>query len=87
MNDTTPRANALVVELLRRKTPWQRLDMVCDMYAAARSFMETALEEQGLIAGTAEWKLAVLDRMYGAEISPRKRRALLARWRADDLAK
>jgi hypothetical protein len=61
--------------------------MVCDMYAAARSFMETALEAQGLIAGTAEWTLAVRDRRYGAEISPRKRHALLARWRADDLAK
>ncbi len=80
MNDTTPRAEALVLELLKKKTPAERLAMTGDMFAAARAFMEIGLRAEGLKEGTLAWKLAILDRTYGEEISQRLRQQLIARW-------
>ena len=84
MNDTSPRADALVLALLKRKTPTERFAMTCDMFAASRAFMESALAEQGLDRGSVEWKLAILDRTYGEEISPTHRRRLIERWSRSD---
>ncbi len=83
MNDTTPRAEALVLSLLKKKSPHERLAMMGDMFAAAQSFMHSALTEQGLIEGTLPWKLAILDRMYGTEISARLRQRIIERWSAE----
>lgn len=80
MNDTSPRAEALVLALLREKTPLERFAMTCDMFAAARVLMESALVEKGLERGSVEWKLAILDRTYGDEISSTHRRQLIERW-------
>lgn len=84
MNDTSPRVEALVLALLRKKTPEERFAMACDMFAASRAFMESALAEQGLERGSVEWKLAILDRTYGAEIAPAHRRRLIERWSGDE---
>lgn len=87
MNDTSPRAEALVLALLRAKTPLERFAMTCDMFNAARAFMESALVQQGLERGSVEWKLAILDRTYGDEISPAHRRQLVERWSRTEVAR
>jgi hypothetical protein len=84
MNDTSPKVDALVRELLLRKTPEERFRMVGEMFAATRAFMEMGLEAQGLKRGTAAWKLAILDRTYGDEISASQRARLIQRWTADE---
>lgn len=81
-SDTLPRAEALVRTLLMQRSGEERLMMAADMFSAARTLMEASLREEGLQPGTAEWKLRLLDRTYGDEISPAVRRRLLERWRA-----
>jgi hypothetical protein len=56
--------------------------MAADMFAASRTIMAASLRAEGLQPGTAEWNLRLLDRTYGAEISPAVRRRLLERWRS-----
>ena len=81
MNDTLPRAEALVRTLLLKRSGEERLKMAADMFAASRTIMAASLHAEGLQPGSAEWKLRLLDRTYGAEISPAVRRRLLERWR------
>jgi hypothetical protein len=82
MNDTLPRAEALVRTLLMRRSGEERLKMAGDMFSAARTLMEASLRAEGLQPGSVEWKLRLLDRTYGDEISPAVRRRLIERWRA-----
>ncbi len=82
MNDTSPRAEALVLRLLREKTPEERFLMMCGMWAASRAFMEAGLRAEGLVPDSVAWKVATLDRTYGSEISPKRRAQLIARWTA-----
>lgn len=82
MNDTLPRAEALVRTLLLRRSGEERLKMAADMFAASRALISASLRNEGLQPGSAEWKLRLLERTYGAEISPSVRRRLLERWSA-----
>lgn len=79
MNDAAPRTERLFIELAR-KTPAQRVAMGAQMFDAARALLEAALRKEGLTPGTLDWKLALLDRTYGSEISPRLRQRLIERW-------
>ena len=82
MNDTLPRAEQLMRTLLLRRSGEERLKMAGDMFAAARTIMAAALRAEGLEPGSVEWKLRLLDRTYGAEISPTARQRMIERWRA-----
>lgn len=84
MKDTLPRAEALVRALLLKRSGEERLKMAAGMFSAARALMSASLQAEGLKPGSAEWKLRVLERTYGAEISPVLRRKLIERWRADE---
>jgi hypothetical protein len=80
MNDTSPRAAAIVQKLLDAQTPAECVEMMGGMFQAARAFMTSALLREGIIEGTVEWKFAVLDRTYGAESSPQHRQSLIDHW-------
>jgi hypothetical protein len=80
MNDTLPRAEALVRTLLLKRSGQERLKMAGDMFAASRALVAASLREEGLQPGSAEWKLRLLERTYGSEISSEVRRRLLERW-------
>jgi hypothetical protein len=84
MTDTLPRAEALVKQLMMRRSGEERLKMAAGMFSAARALMAVSLREEGLRPGSAEWKLRLLERTYGAEVSPALRRRLVERWRAED---
>jgi hypothetical protein len=86
MNDTLPRAEALVRTLLLRRSGEERLKMGADMFSASRALIAASLLEQGLVPGSVEWKLRLLDRTYGSEISSAHRQCLLKRWRSDAAA-
>ena len=85
MNDTLPRAEALVRSLLLRRSGQERLKMAADMFSASRAIMSASLEAEGLEPGSVAWRLRLLDRTYGEEISPAVRQRLLARWRVSQL--
>jgi hypothetical protein len=70
MNDTLPRAEALVRALLLQRSGEERLKMGADMFSASRALIAASLREEGFVPGSVEWKLRLLDRTYGAEISP-----------------
>jgi hypothetical protein len=82
MNDTLPRAEQLMRTLLLRRSGEERLKMAGDMFAAARTLMAASLRAEGLQPGSVEWKLRLLDRTYGSEISPATRQRLIERWRS-----
>ena len=86
MNDTLPRAEALVRALLLRRSGQERLRMAAGMFTASRALMAASFSTEGLQPGSAEWKLRLLDRTYGAEISPAVRRRLLEHWRSSSPA-
>ncbi len=83
MNDTLPRAEALVRTLLLRRSGEERLKMGADMFSASRALIAASLREQGLVPGTVEWKLRLLDRTYGSEIPAAHRQCLLKRWHSE----
>lgn len=83
MTDTLPRAETLVRTLLLRRSGEERLKMGADMFSASRALIVAALREEGLVPGSVEWKLRLLDRTYGSEISPAHRERLLKRWRSE----
>ncbi|MCP3143085.1 hypothetical protein [Pyxidicoccus xibeiensis] len=83
MNDTLPRAEALVRTLLLRRSGEERLKMGADMFSASRALIAASMREEGLVPGSVEWKLRLLDRTYGPEVSPAQRQRLLDRWRTE----
>lgn len=83
MNDTLPRAQALVRKLLMQRSGEERLKMAADMFSASRKLMEASFRAEGLQPGSVEWKLRILDRTYGSEVSPAQRQRLIERWRAE----
>lgn len=83
MNDTLPRAEALVRTLLLRRSGEERLKMGADMFSASRALIAASLREEGLVPGSVAWKLRLLERTYGSEISPTHRQHLLERWRSE----
>lgn len=84
MKDTLPRAEALVKALVMQRSGEERLKMAAGMFSAARALMAVSLRAEGLRPGSAEWKLRLLDRTYGSEVSPALRRRLLERWHAEE---
>lgn len=86
MKDTLPRAEQLVRTLMLRRSGEERLKMAAGMFSASRALMAASFLAEGLKPGTAEWKLRLLDRTYGSEISPAVRGRLIARWRSDEAA-
>ncbi|WP_164012211.1 hypothetical protein [Pyxidicoccus trucidator] len=83
MDDTLPRAEALVRTLLLQRSGEERLKMGAGMFSASRALIAASLREEGLVPGSVEWKLRLLDRTYGSEVSPAQRQRLLERWRSD----
>ncbi len=70
MNDTSPRAEKLMRELLMKRSGEERLRMGFSMYDAARAILEAGLRAEGLVEGTVEWRRRFLERMYGDELRP-----------------
>lgn len=70
MNDTSPKVEALVQELLMQRSGWERMLMGFDMYETARAIVEGSLEAEGLIRGSVEFRRRLLQRLYGDELSP-----------------
>lgn len=48
----------------------QRLKMGCSMFETARALQRARVRDEGFAWGTVEWKLTILMRTYGDEISP-----------------
>ena len=70
MNDTSPKVEALVHELLMRRSGWERMCMGFEMYESARTILESSLAAEGLVRDSVEWRRRFLERMYGNELSP-----------------
>ena len=84
MKDTLPRAEALIRTLMLQRSAQERLKMAAGMFSASRALMAASFLAEGLKPGTVEWKLRLLDRTYGSEISPTLRRRLIERWRSEE---
>jgi hypothetical protein len=70
VNDTPPKVEALMRELIMRRSAEERLQMCFSMFDFARELLESSLKEEGLAEGSYEFRRRYLERMYGGELRP-----------------
>lgn len=69
MKDTSPKVEALVHELMMKRSGWERVCMAADMYDCARAILEASLEAEGLVRDSVEFRRRLLQRLYADELS------------------
>ena len=79
MNDTSPKVAALVAARYRQMTPDERVNIASFMFDTARAIVESSLPAT---LGRRERRLALAERMYGAEL-PRAALIAFAEWPND----
>jgi len=79
VNDTPPKVEQLVRQLVMRRTPQERLLMCFSMYDFARELVEASLKAEGLVEGTYAFRRRFLERMYAGELRPEVIDAVAAR--------
>ena len=73
--DTSPEARRILIEILRRKSPAEKLAMVDDAFATARELTMTGLHLRHPGASSSELEVLYLEHLLGPE---RARRVLAA---------
>jgi hypothetical protein len=69
VNDTEPWAAEAVAELMRQRTPGERVRMASSMFATARELMLAGLRAEHPDASPEEMRMLVLERTYRADFS------------------
>lgn len=65
--DTTPEARRILIQILRRKSPAEKLAMVDDAFQSAREFTMTGLRLRHPGAGPSELEALYLQHLLGPE--------------------
>ncbi len=69
MNDTSAEMDEKMREMIRIKTPLERLKMGSSMYATSRYLIERAIVEQNPLISKKELKKEVFLKFYGNDFS------------------
>jgi len=69
--DTSPEARRILIELLRKKTPAEKLAMVADAFETARELTMTGLRLRHPGASPSELQVLYLEHMLGPELACR----------------
>ena len=65
-----------MIELLKKRTPAERLAMGCSMFDTARALMRAGIKTQSPHISTAELRIQMLRRTYGFELSESRMNAI-----------
>jgi len=79
VTDTSPEAEEVLGQLLRKAPAWRKLEMVADLNRTLRGLVMSDLSER--YSGKSENELRVLlaERLYGTEVAQAIEKALLGR--------
>lgn len=72
--DTSPEAERLQFDLLRKAEPWQKMAMLSGMETSVRELMSIRLSEEYPEATEGELRYLLADLLYGKEMGVRIRR-------------
>ena len=67
--DTTPEAENLLFELLAKKSPAEKVEMVCQMSATIRTLAMSGLRDRHPAASEAELKVRLAQLLYGDDVA------------------
>lgn len=68
-SDTSPEAEAVLIDLLRQAPSWRKLEMVGELNAAVREFALNGLRERYPKADSSEINRRLADLLLGAELA------------------
>lgn len=68
-SDTRPEAEAVLIELLRRQQPWQKLKRMNQLNARLRAFAMSGLRQRHPDASEAELRRRLADLLLGPELA------------------
>ena len=78
MNDTTPQITAKMSEMIRKKTPEQRLVMGCSMYDFSKKLVTNSILRENPDISAANLRREVFLRFYGNVLEQGKQEQFLA---------
>ena len=78
MNDTPPKIAEKMREMIRRKTPEERLRMGCSMFDFSKSLVVNAILRERPNLSPAELRGELFLRFYGNDFAPARREKILA---------
>lgn len=77
MNDTSPKIEEKMRELIQKKTPEERLKMGCSMYDFSRRLVIHSILENRPGLSAEELRRELFLRFYGNDFSPQKLQEIL----------
>lgn len=77
MNDTPPAITEKMCEMIRMKSPIERLRMGCSMYETSRSLVIRAILERNPGISKARLRQELFLKFYGNDIDPVEREKIL----------
>lgn len=72
MNDTSPSMKKKMIEMIRAKTPQERVKMGSSMYTTSRYLVERYIKENNPSISKADLKKEMFLKFYGNDFSPEK---------------
>jgi hypothetical protein len=68
-SDTSPQAEAMLIQLMRQATPWQKMQMVAELNAAAPAMAMAGLRQRFPQADEATLRRHLADMLLGPELA------------------
>lgn len=68
-SDTSPEAEEVLLQLLRKAPPWRKLQVVSDLNRTLRELVLSELRERYPDKSNEELRFLLAERMYGAEVA------------------
>jgi len=69
LSDTSPDAEEVLLQLLRKAPPWRKLQVVSDLNRTLRELVLSELRERYPGKSNEELRFLLAERLYGAEVA------------------
>lgn len=83
MKDTPPDVQARFDDLMRQRSGTERVRMMSEMFDLARASIISDLKARCPDISDTELRLQLFERLYGNDLDPATRAAIVARWRRE----
>ena len=85
-SDTSPEAEAVLIQLLREMPPWRRLEMVNQLNATVRTLALSGLKSRHPGASEAELRRRLADLLLGTELAKEAYGPFPEKWGSSELS-
>ena len=69
VSDTSPEAEEVLLQLIRKAPPWRKLEVVSDLNRTLRELVLSELSERYPHRSDEELRFLLAERLYGAEVA------------------